>query len=197
MSERALAETESDGALIGRPRAAPRRLPPSGVEHIVFCLFDAIPVEVIAKLETTAPEDRISVAEPWLDAGLGGKALAGRRPAGLMREAVLKYDAHRYRLMAWCVMPTHVHLLVGDVGDWSLDLVAPGLKYANAKRADGPGRAERYWAPEYFRRTMRNDREIEETRRYIEANPVAAGLCASSQAWRWSSASARRLPWWW
>jgi len=37
---------------------------------------------------------------------------------------------------------------------------------------------------------MRDDGQFEATRDYIEMNPVTAGLCATPDEWRWSSASA-------
>jgi putative DNA methylase len=53
------------------------------------------------------------------------------------------------------------------------------------------GRAQRFWAPEYFDRYMRDDTQLAGTRAYIEANPVKAGLCNDPTEWPYSSASFR------
>jgi len=54
-------------------------------------------------------------------------------------------------------------------------------------------RQGRFWAREYFDRAMRNEKQVEQTHLYIEANPVTAGLCASPGDWPWSSASYRAI----
>jgi putative transposase len=50
------------------------------------------------------------------------------------------------------------------------------------------GRRGAVWSREYFDRMIRNDRQFEATRFYIENNPVAAVLCAHAEHWPWSSA---------
>jgi hypothetical protein len=43
-------------------------------------------------------------------------------------------------------------------------------------------------ARDYFDRYIRNDAHYEANKRYIEMNPVAAGLCETPEAWPFSSA---------
>jgi putative transposase len=47
---------------------------------------------------------------------------------------------------------------------------------------------EPFWQAESYDRWMRNTEEIKRVIRYIENNPVAAGLVASPEDYRWSSA---------
>jgi REP element-mobilizing transposase RayT len=42
---------------------------------------------------------------------------------------------------------------------------------------------ERLWQQGFFERTLRNDEAIEAVARYIEGNPVRAGLVTSVDAW--------------
>lgn len=91
-------------------------------------------------------------------------------------------------LHAYVVMPNHVHVL------WT-----PNISLADLVRhVKGPtacqanrhlGRTgEPFWQQEYFDRTVRKEKEFSRICRYIEWNPVNAGLAAHPEEFRWSSA---------
>ena len=46
------------------------------------------------------------------------------------------------------------------------------------------------WFEEYFDRAIRDEVHFETARRYIEDNPVKAGLCRQPSDWLFSSAAA-------
>ena len=50
--------------------------------------------------------------ERWLDAGLGCCALAHPGMAAVMRDTLIYQNGRRYHLLAWCIMPNHVHALI-------------------------------------------------------------------------------------
>jgi signal recognition particle GTPase len=50
------------------------------------------------------------------------------------------------------------------------------------------GRTGRFWQAESYDRLVRNDDERQRIARYIEWNPVKAGLCDEPERWRFSSA---------
>ena len=50
------------------------------------------------------------------------------------------------------------------------------------------GSSGRFWQPEYFDRWLRDAQEVEHAIRYVESNPVVAGLCDHALEWRFSSA---------
>ena len=50
--------------------------------------------------------------ERWLDAGHGACRLNDDRVASVVRDAMLHFDGQRYELLAWCVMPNHVHAVL-------------------------------------------------------------------------------------
>ena len=52
------------------------------------------------------------------------------------------------------------------------------------------GRTGEFWMEDYFDRYIRDGAHYEKTIRYIENNPVKAGLCSRPEEWRCSSA------WW-
>ena len=160
-------------------------------QHIVFRLTDSLNEGFMAKLAVMPAPARMQAAAGALDEGTGSRALADPAIAEIVQSALLHFDAERYRLMAWCVMPTHAHVLIEQVDGWPVSHVAHAWKSFTAKAINKAlGRAGRLWAPEYFDRFMRDDGQFQATRDYIERNPVAAGLCATPEAWRWSSAAA-------
>lgn len=165
------------------------------MQHIVFRLADALPPGVLRDLDNAPREIRLDAAETTLDAGVGCRALADPRLAQLVEDALFHFDAERYQLFAWCVMPTHVHLLAAQVSGWTLGTVVHGLKSFTANGANRVlKRVGPFWAPEYFDRMMRSPEQQERTIAYIESNPVVAGLCATPESWCWSSANARFQP---
>lgn len=161
-------------------------------QHIVFRLADSLPAEVLSRLEAATVGDRWAAAEEVLDHGLGSRALHDPRIAQLVVGSLLHLDQQRYDLIAWCVMPTHIHVLVQQRQGWPLADIVQGWKSFTARSANRLlGRKGRFWAPDYFDRAMRSETQAERTCGYIEYNPVAAGLCAAPEQWRWSSAAAK------
>lgn len=161
------------------------------IQHIVFRLADSLPKELLAKLVAIPAHARMSATAGALDNGAGSRVLADPAVAQIVQTALLHFDVERYRLMAWCVMPTHVHVLLEQIDGWPLSQVTHAWKSYTAKAINmALGRKGRLWAPEYYDRFMRDDGQFQATRDYIENNPVAAGLCATPETWLWSSASA-------
>jgi REP element-mobilizing transposase RayT len=165
------------------------------VQHVVFRLADALPPKTLAELERAPNTVRLEMAETTLDRGIGSCALRDPHVARLVQDSLLHFDGRRYRLLAWCVMPTHVHGLFVQAGGWTLADVVHGWKSFTAHRVNQLlGRKGPFWAREYFDRLMRDDAQVEAASAYIEHNPVAAGLCAASEDWPWSSAGNRQKP---
>lgn len=50
--------------------------------------------------------------EAWLDAGMGCCALSHPQMAAVMQDTLLKFDEEKYMLLAWCIMPNHLHVLI-------------------------------------------------------------------------------------
>jgi len=165
---------------------------PGLVQHVVFRLADSLPVTLRDETLLRAPAERIAAVGAVLDAGHGRRDLARPEIAGLVQNALLRFDGERYALIAWCVMPNHVHALTELFPEARLDRVVHSWKSFSAHEANRLlGRSGRFWAPEYFDRYMRDNRHLAATRTYIEANPVAAGLCREPADWPFSSAGYR------
>ena len=172
------------------------------VQGVTFRLADSLPRKRLAQLEEElkgVPEDRRGAErrrriEQWLDAGMGCCALGCPAVARMVEESLLHFDKERYRLLAWCVMPNHVHVLVEPVVE--LARIVQGWKsvtsrWALARNEEmglGIPDVRQFWMREYFDRYMRDEEHLGRSVEYIHNNPVKAGLCARAEEWRWSSA---------
>lgn len=163
---------------------------PCAVQHVVFRLADSLPAKLLNELDRHAPSERIDAAEAALDAGIGSRALARPVAAAEMIKALRYFDGQRYALAAWCVMPTHVHVLVEQAEGWPFPHVVHGWKSFTAKAINRAlGWNVPFWARNYFDRYMCSDEQLDTTRTYIEDNPVKARLCGVARDWPWSSAA--------
>jgi REP element-mobilizing transposase RayT len=125
------------------------------------------------------------------DAGHGACWLGDSRIATLVQAALFYFDAQRYRLIAWCIMPNHVHVLVETVPGHPLDKIVHSWKSYTAQKANELlARSGPFWAREYYDRYMRDDAHLAQTVAYIEHNPVKAGFVKTAEAWKFSSAFA-------
>jgi putative DNA methylase len=162
---------------------------PSLVQHVVFRLADSLPAGLRNELAQARHSDRIAAIDAALDQGHGRRDLAVPAVADLVETALLTFGADRYALIAWCVMPNHVHALLTISPGYRLDRIVHSWKSYTAKEANRLlRRGGAFWAREYFDRFMRDSGHLARTAAYIEGNPVKAGLCEGLSDWRFSSA---------
>ena len=93
-----------------------------------------------------------------------------------------------YELGAYVVMPNHVHLLIRP--NIAAERLMKSLKGASAREANRVLRrtGEPFWQKESYDHWVRNPGGFQKIRRYIEANPVKAGLARNARDYPWSSA---------
>ena len=163
------------------------------VQHVVFRLADSLPTAAIHKMALLDKVERYSRCDLLLDAGRGEAILKRPEAAQIVVDTLLCFDGQRYALIAWCVKPNHVHVIVEPRGEHLLGRIVKSWKAFSAARINElTQRAGRLWARDYFDRFMRSDEHLGATVDYVENNPVAAGLCGQPQDWPFSSAAARR-----
>jgi len=108
----------------------------------------------------------------------------------------LKRYSQKYKLEIWayCLMGNHVHLLAVPREDTSL---ARGIgltnmvytQYLNRKH----GNSGRVWQNRFFSCAVEKGTYLWSVARYIERNPVKAGILEKAEKYRWSSARAHLL----
>lgn len=95
------------------------------------------------------------------------------------------WDVH-----AGCLMDTHYHLLIGP----KLGRVSDGMKLLNGgySRAFNKrhGRRGALFESRYDAWTIRDELHYQAAVRYIEENPVAAGMVESVEEWIWTTGTA-------
>ena len=128
-----------------------------------------------------------------LDESRSGPQYLGQPSLAEMVVEAIHYNERalrQYELHSFVVMPNHVHLLITPA--IAIRLITKSLKGITAKRANLIlGRfGQSFWQSESYDHLVRNDREFERICRYIEQNPVRAGLVAVAEDYRWSSAGA-------
>jgi putative transposase len=93
-------------------------------------------------------------------------------------------------IWAWCLMPNHVHLVMVPRHEDGLR-AALGEAHRRYTRHINVRQSWRghLWQ-ERFHSFLMDEDYLLATVRYVERNPVAAGLCETPEQWRWSSARA-------
>lgn len=171
-------------------------------QHVIFHLADSLPQSAMRRFEEElkfSPDarrdaERRKRIDVFVDAGHGSCVLARPDVAGLVQETLLNFDSKRYRLVAWVVMPNHVHTLFEPLDGWTVaKIVASWKKFTarkicNYRRQCGEVAAGPVWHREYWDRYIRDEKHFVQTVAYIHQNPVKAGLVQKPEAWRWSSA---------
>lgn len=131
--------------------------------------------------------------EAYLDKGEGDCWLGQTAVAQLVVDALKHFDGIRYHLIAWCVMPNHVHVVVTPEG-LSLAKVLHSWKSFTAHEANKLlSRQGDFWQREYYDHLIRNEKELQHYINYTLENPVAAGLCKNQPDWPWSGCNLKTL----
>jgi REP element-mobilizing transposase RayT len=89
-----------------------------------------------------------------------------------------------WRILGFCVMPDHIHLLVLNINGSLVDLVRL-LKGRIAKQLRGDV-AGPVWQRSFHDHLLRRNEDINRTLQYMFENPVRAGLVDQWTDYRWS-----------
>jgi REP element-mobilizing transposase RayT len=142
--------------------------------------------------------------DDWLDARPKVRWLERADLADMVRNALLYFAGERYDVIAYAVMPSHMHWVFRPRAEWVATLPVEPLYRSprerimhSVKRHSGYqcnlvlARQGTFWQSESHDHWIRDVNELERIIRYVELNPVKAGLVKNSEEWNWSSASHR------
>lgn len=211
-------------------RRLPHYQPEMATFFVTFRLIGSLPDDVLARLiaerdfnerlianekdkqkrEKMMAEERkryFGHFDSFLDkARLGNNWLAESKIADLVAEAILYRDGKGYDLLAFCIMPNHVHLVIyvdqsislaeespesPNMGDSASHYIVTellgSLKKYTALRANRLlKRFGAFWQHESYDHVVRNDDELERVIEYVAYNPVKAKLCRDWRDWKWT-----------
>ena len=165
------------------------------VQFVTFRLADVLPRFVRERLDANPDSlHRLFERERYLDIGHGACFLRRPRIAQQVEDSLLHFDRERYRLLAWVLMPNHVHVVIEVASGWLLGKIVKTWKAYSARQANALlGRRGRFWFPDYHDRYVRNEEHLRNVIRYVHGNPVKAGLVPGAEKWPWSSACKARV----
>jgi putative transposase len=99
-------------------------------------------------------------------------------------------DLHRLALLGYCLMSNHVHLIVVPRAAKAL---AQALKHAHGRYASywnaRNSSSGHVWQGRFYSCPL-DDAHLWSALRYVELNPVRAGMVPEATRWQWSSAAA-------
>ena len=176
-----------------------RRKPPAGMSAGHY--RERVHKQLFAVYDKYLGQDRETV---WL---------SDPRLAALVRSSLYHLHGQKYYLLAYTIMPNHVHVLfqpldttapapglqqqeLGECEDslGPLSSIMHSLKSYTAHKANQLlGRHGEFWQHESYDHWVRDEDELERIVRYIDANAVAAHLVTRPQDWYFCSAHDRYL----
>ena len=188
--------------LIFYERHLPHWLPPGEDIFLTFRLADSLPQEMLGRLQDEAQLVQRSLdldpAQLYVErkmyfgrfddllasSGHGPTWLRQPQIAAIVKQSLHHFDGSHYQLLAYCLMPNHVHLLV-RLPEESPPLMRSlqRIKGFSALQANKLlGRTGSFWQSESYDHIVRKG-ELERIIIYIVKNPVKAGLVGGWQKW--------------
>ena len=96
----------------------------------------------------------------------------------------------RADVLAYVVMPDHVHAIVRSRGEATVGKVMAFLKRVVGNELRRRGVEGWVWEARFYDRLIRDEDEFWNAVRYIHENPVKAGICERPEEWAWSTSNA-------
>lgn len=200
-------------------RHLPHYHPPNAVYFVTFRLAGSLPRQVVEALQQENERQERLLAQQYqgaalqaeryklhkksfarydsyLDQSEGPRWLAKPQVAEVVAREMKALEPQHYRLIAYCIMSNHVHLLV-DLTDipeppqpksgqhyTALSHAMRLLKGRTARFCNQIlGRSGPFWADESYDHVVRNEKEYQRIIAYIVDNPVKAGLVQDWSDW--------------
>lgn len=115
--------------------------------------------------------------DPELDRGHGSCLLRDPVLARIVADCLTHFDGVRYDLLAWCVMPNHVHAVVKPRDGFELEAILHTWKSFTAHEINRLlGREGAVWQKESYDHLVRDGQDLRNQVNYVLANPEQAGI---------------------
>jgi len=193
-------------------RNLPHYQPVNATFFVTFRLAGSLPVETVARLKEERVQDEkvllkikdekvrgkkiadqhkryFSKFDTMLDNAVNDRSwLNDERVARMVAEALCFRDKKVYDLLAYCIMPNHVHIVFTvERSATSLYKILQSLKAHTAREANKILRQKgAFWQHESYDHVVRDGKELERIIAYVLHNPVKAGMVANWEQWKWS-----------
>lgn len=161
------------------------------LQFVTFRLADSLPQAKIQELKHIKKQFVETHPLPWseevnleyykligrmeskfLDNGYGSCILKEEAARKIVSDALKHFDGSRYELIAYVIMPNHVHILLQLIGDNVIEAVIRSIKGFTSKKLNGwNSHTGRVWQKEYYDRIIRNGLHFRRCVEYIIDNP--------------------------
>ena len=181
---------------------------------ITFRLADSLPLDVLQELtahrernsKSQSPDEIYKIEkkyfgryDEWLDRCISGQRwLENKNVANIVADKIHSMNGKHFRLMAYCIMPNHVHLLIESIISNHLEHLGKTAKYpvTDALRLLKGSTARacnlklkrngQFWNHESYDHYARDEQELKRIVKYILNNPVKAGLAKEWKDWQFT-----------
>ena len=206
-------------------RNLPHIHPQNGIFFITFRLAGSLPDHIMQQLKNEREiqiktlEQKLSPKElatktykidkrnfakfdEWLDnSSEGPQWLLNQDIAQIVANKIHQFDGRRFRLIAYCIMSNHVHLLIdmtdfdnhmasnvrGKTKDYPLADILRLLKGSTARQCNFKlEQSGAFWHSESYDHYVRDEEELAKIVEYVLNNPVKARLVEDWQEWRFN-----------
>ena len=172
-----------------KPRGLPHWDPEDASLFVTWRLYGSLPAPE-PEWEVLPPGKQFVQMDQALERNPKGPQWLANPAVAQCVAAALHYgetELHLCQLHAWVIMSNHVHILISPRA--LLARIMHSIKTFSAREANQVlGRTgQPFWQQESYDRWVRNAQEFDKIVRYIEENPVKAGLVENPQDWPWSS----------
>ena len=170
-----------------------------GIYFITYRLADSLPKEKIIEITKAIEDDLNNSAEDFerllkkydeiLDSGLyGNKHLANSEIAEICKYSLLYPDGKDYKLICYCIMPNHIHLIFELIErNKGISKIMQSIKRISARKCNLVlNRNRKFWQDESYDRLVRDDKELYFIIQYVLMNPVNAGLVKNWNDWKYT-----------
>lgn len=161
------------------------------IQYVTFRLADSLPQSKITELRLAIssfneahpkPWDKRTIQRYWqivgakeeelLDNGYGECILQRPEIRKIVSSSIWFNSSKLYDIIAYVIMPNHVHLILQLYDNQYLDDILRGLKGFTANAINNYlQRTGRVWMTSYFDRIVRSERHLQKYISYIENNP--------------------------
>jgi len=198
-------------------RNLPHIHPEGNPLFITFRLADSLPLEVLQELKgqreselhlsNNQSSDAVYKIEKrhfgrfdeWLDrCASGPRWLEDKTVAEIVAEKIRALNGKYFQLIAYCIMPNHVHLIITSIipdtlkhrGKTARYPVTDTLRLLKGSTARACNlklkQSGQFWNHESYDHFVRDEQELERIIKYILHNPVKAGLVEDWEKWQFT-----------
>ncbi len=149
------------------------------IQFVTFRLADSLPKTFEHRDVRRYGDKKCTPDDNWMDKGVGSCLLKNREVRKILIDVIQHRNGVMYDLLAYVIMPNHVHLLILPLEDYRLNTIMGYIKRSSARMINKfLSKSGALWQQESFDRILRGKQDLLDYIEYIRQNPK--GLNADS-----------------